>query len=211
MENPETEANYRILIIDDSPEIHEDFRKILCGKRNTTQLEAAEAALFDRAEAINAKTEFEVDSAFQGEHGLAKIYHALQEGRPYAMAFLDVHMPPGWNGLEVAPKLWIADPDLQIVICTAHAEYSWEEIFSKVGTSDRMFALKKPFDRMEVLQLAYNLTRKWEFRQGTRIRQKHLEKSLSTRDIVARQRSEKLHAEIMQLLGDEKKKPEGPA
>src|SRR6185436_18392599 len=172
MENPEA-ASYRILVIDDNPEIHEDFRKILCGERSRSQLEAAEAALFEKPQPLRAANEFEMDSAFQGEHGLALVYHALQEGRPYAMVFLDVRMPPGWDGIEVAPKLWIADPDLQIVICTAYSDYSWEEIFSRIGTSDRMFALKKPFDRIEVLQLAHNLTRKWEFRQGTRMRQKH--------------------------------------
>jgi len=208
MQAPQSEASYRILVIDDSPEIHEDFRKILSGKRgSTSRLEAAEAVLFDQPEPAGIVSEFEVDSAFQGEHGLAKVYHALQEDRPYALVFLDVRMPPGWSGIEVAPKLWIADPDLQIVICTGYSDYSWEEMFAKIGTSDRMFALKKPFDRMEVLQLAHNLTRKWEFRQGTRLRQKHLEKTLPTRDLLAQQQSEKLHAEIMNLL-ENKQKPQ---
>jgi DNA-binding NtrC family response regulator len=206
MQPSQSDICYRILVIDDSPAVHEDFKKILCVKKSSpSRLDAAEAALFDQPASAGPQTGFEVDSAFQGEHGLAKVYHALQEERPYALAFLDVRMPPGWSGIEVAPKLWIADPDLQIVICTAHSDYSWEEMFAKIGTSDRMFALKKPFDRTEVLQLAHNLTRKWEFRQGTRLRQKHLEKTLHTRDLLAQQRSEKLHAEIMDLLKDKKK------
>jgi DNA-binding NtrC family response regulator len=207
MHPSQSDTKYRILVIDDSPAVHEDFRKVLAGKRaSVSRLEAAEAALFDEPASSAPQVEFEVDSAFQGEHGLAKVYHALQEDRPYSLVFLDVRMPPGWSGIEVAPKLWIADPDLQIVICTAYSDYSWEEMFAKIGTSDRMFALKKPFDRMEVLQLAHTLSRKWEFRQGTRLRQKHLEKTLHTRDLLAQQQSEKLHAEIMELLKDKKKR-----
>jgi DNA-binding NtrC family response regulator len=67
-------------------------------------------------------------------------------------------MPPGWDGIQVTPKLWVADPYLPVVICTAYSDYSWEEMFARIGTSDRTFILKKPFDREEVLQLAHALT-----------------------------------------------------
>ena len=150
---------YRILVIDDNPAIHEDFRKILCGDRvSSTQLEAAEAVLFETRPPLGFQSEFEIDSAFQANEGLARVYHALQEGRPYALAFVDVRMPPGWDGIEVTPKLWVADPKLPVVICSAYSDYSWEEMFARIGTSDRMFVLKKPFDREEVLQLAHALT-----------------------------------------------------
>ena len=110
----------RILVIDDNPAIHEDFRKILCRNRgSSSQLDAMEAALFGTAAPLGQQSEFEIDSAYQAHEGLARVFHALQEGRPYDMAFVDVRMPPGWDGIEVTPKLWIADPDLHIVLCTA--------------------------------------------------------------------------------------------
>jgi DNA-binding NtrC family response regulator len=205
MSLPNSTTSRRILVIDDSVNIHEDFRKILCSDRGSgSKLEAAGAALFGDAELLTRQAEFEVDSAFQGIHGLARVYHAIQEGRPYAMAFLDVRMPPGWDGIEVAPKLWVADPDLQIVICTADPGYSWEEIIAKLGT-DRLVILKKPFDRMEVLQLAHNLTERWQTRQIRRSEQKKAEKDAQLRALVAENKSEKLYAEIMQLL--QKKNP----
>src|ERR1051325_8195741 len=149
----------RILIIDDNEDIHKDFRKILCeNRRVSSQLQAAEAFLFNEpGPPLGNQNTFELDSAFQAEPGLAKVYHAIQEGRPYEMAFVDVRMPPGWNGIEVTPRLWIADPNLQIVICSAYSDYSWEQMFARVGTSDRMYILNKPFDRAEVLQLAHTL------------------------------------------------------
>jgi len=69
--------------------------------------------------------EFEIDSAFQGQEGLAKVQHALNEGRPYAMAFVDVRMPPGWDGIETISRIWKMYPELQVVICTAYSDYSW--------------------------------------------------------------------------------------
>ncbi len=150
---------YRILVIDDKPGIHEDFRKILCADRNSSsQLEAIEAELFETRPPLGMQSNFEIDSAFQAEEGLARVHHALQEGRPYAMAFVDVRMPPGSDGVEITPKLWAADPSLPVVICTAYADYSWEEMFARLGTTTRMFILKKPFDRDEVLQLAHALS-----------------------------------------------------
>src|SRR5262245_27783969 len=125
MESPYPATRHRILVIDDDPDIHEAIRQILCSERKSgSNLDAAEAKLFEDSETLGPQSEFQVDSAFQGEQGLAKVYHAIQEGRPYAMTFLDVRMPPGMSGIEVAPRLWVADPDLQIVICTAYADYS---------------------------------------------------------------------------------------
>ena len=51
------------------------------------------------------------------------------------MAFVDVRMPPGWDGVETITRIWEVDPDLQIVVCTAYADYSWEELRSKVDAS----------------------------------------------------------------------------
>ena len=77
------------------------------------------------------------------------------------MVTVDVRMPPGWDGIETTQKLWEVDPDLQVVICSAYSDYSWDEIIAKLGNSDRLLFLKKPFDAMEILQLANALTEKW--------------------------------------------------
>jgi DNA-binding NtrC family response regulator len=191
---------YRILVIDDNPAIHEDFRKILCGDRfSSSELEAVEAVLFETRPPLGRQSEFEIDSAYQGEQGLARVYHAIQEGRPYAMAFVDVRMPPGWDGLELTPKLWVADPFLPIVICTAYSDYSWEEMFARIGTSDRMFLLKKPFDRDEVLQLTHALTEKGRFLKGGKPKAEHAENAAQGRDLASQKVSEKLQAKITEL------------
>jgi CheY-like chemotaxis protein len=156
------DTEYRILVIDDNPDIHEDFRKVLCQERHaSSELEAVEKRLFGNPpESGSQQLRFQIDSAHQGQAGLARLYHALQEGQPYAMAFVDVRMPPGWNGIEVIPRLWVADPSLPVVICTAYSDYTWEEIFERLGSTDHLFILKKPFDRIELLQMAHTLAKR---------------------------------------------------
>jgi len=157
-----TEANNRILIIDDNPAIHEDFRKILLGGLHGDQAtDDLLSAVLGRSEKRESRTAFDLDSAVQGQDGLAKVEAALAEGRPYALAFVDIRMPPGWDGVETITQIWAKDPALQVVICTAYSDYSWQEIVEKLGNSDRLVILKKPFDNIEVLQLAHAMTKKW--------------------------------------------------
>ena len=154
------EPNRRVLVIDDNQAIHDDMRKILVG-----DLLAREALQDDEEILFGVETapitRFEIDSAYQGQEGLAKLEQALAAGRPYALAFVDVRMPPGWDGIETVSRLWRVYPALQIVICTAYSYYSWNDIRRRVDPSENLLILKKPFDNIEVVQLAHSLTRKW--------------------------------------------------
>jgi signal transduction histidine kinase len=179
-------ANRRILIIDDNPAIHEDFRKIFGSiLPGTEELTKAEIALFGEApsaaDAVGNRGAFQIDSALQGQEGLALVHQARKHERPYALAFIDVRMPPGWDGVETTSRIWAADPDVQVVICTAYADYSWDEMLEKLGTSDRLVILKKPFDNIEVLQLANALTEKWRLTRQARHRFEDLEQRVDER------------------------------
>ena len=162
MINMNYNQNHRLLIIDDNHSIHDDFRKILKPEiANRGALDATEAALFGGQTNSFGNHGFEIDSAFQGQEGLAHVQESVKSSRPYAMAFIDVRMPPGWDGIETTAKIWEIDPELQVVICTAYSDYSWDEMIARIGQSDRLVILKKPFDNIEVLPLANALTEKW--------------------------------------------------
>jgi len=196
------ERNLRVLVIDDNPAIHADMLKILC-----PQVSAAAASLAELeaqllgddhapAPAATAAAAFAVDSAHQGREGLAKVQAALASGRPYAMAFVDMRMPPGWDGLETTLELWKVAPDLQIVICTAYSDYSWDDMLAKLGGTDRLVILKKPFDTIEVLQLANALTEKWNLLQQARAREDELEARVRARTAELESANHELHIEI---------------
>ncbi|MEO6246717.1 MAG: ATP-binding protein [Opitutaceae bacterium] len=171
----------RILIVDDNRAIHADFLKILRPEKSPSLVDDMEADLFETERAVVEGTRFEVDSAYQGQEGLLKVQQSLAEGRPYALAFVDGRMPPGWDGVETIVHLWQAHPDLQIVICTAYSDYSWEQIVARVGQSDSLVILKKPFDSVEVLQLSHAMTRKWELGLQARAKTETLEKMVRER------------------------------
>jgi len=195
--------NNRVLVIDDNPSIHADVRKILCPpvSSGAAELDALEAELLGNAPATpRAAAAFAVDSALQGRDGLALVQQAVAAGRPYAMAFVDVRMPPGWDGVETTLELWKVVPDLQIVICTAYSDYSWDEMLAKLGSSDRLVILKKPFDTIEVLQLANALTAKWDLLQASRDHAAALEHSVRSRTAELEAANATLHAEIGQRI-----------
>ncbi|HEX9048607.1 MAG TPA: histidine kinase dimerization/phospho-acceptor domain-containing protein, partial [Verrucomicrobiae bacterium] len=167
--------NNRILVIDDNQAIHEDFKKILGRKNQQDPLAESEAQLFGETVPQIQLPEFEIDSAFQGQDGFRLIEKSLAENRPYAMAFVDVRMPPGWDGVETTAHIWQKYPELQVVICTAYSDYSWEQMIQKLGYSDRLVILKKLFDNIEVLQLAISMTEKWRLYQQAKLRLEDLE------------------------------------
>jgi two-component system NtrC family sensor kinase len=169
-------ANRRILLVDDTASIHDDFRKILCGPATEASLQESEALLF--GEVARAPLVFELDSAFQGQQGHALAQSALAASRPYALAFVDMRMPPGWDGMETVQQLWATDPRLQVVICTAYSDHSWEEVLECLGVEDRLLILKKPFDLVEVSQLARTLTAKWNLAREAERQRAELEETV---------------------------------
>jgi two-component system, cell cycle sensor histidine kinase and response regulator CckA len=197
-----TDASRRILVIDDNRSIHDDFRKILAPDETAGDaLDAAEAALFGTPRQSLA---FTIDTASQGEEGLQMVMQAINEGRPYAMAFVDVRMPPGWDGIETTKRIWQVCPDMQIVICTAYADCSWNEVREQIQPGDRMLILKKPFDIIEVLQLAISLTEKSRLLQESRQHMQELEQrvKLRTWELEASQQAASERASLLDLSRD---------
>jgi CheY-like chemotaxis protein len=174
-----SDLNNRVLVIDDMAELHDVFRKLLGPKRATDDLVELEAALFGSRDAPSADVAFEVDFASQGEEGLGRVRSALAEHRPYSLAFVDMRMPPGWDGLQTIEAIWREYPDLEVVICTAYSEYSDRDIVARLGASDQVLFLRKPFDAIEVRQLARALTEKWTRRQHVQSRLTELERHVA--------------------------------
>jgi CheY-like chemotaxis protein len=180
--HPVEDSVRRILVVDDTPGIHDDFRKILCRKRKATALLAAADSLFAKGDgaqkgrgAAGPSTstspvrrpehdEFVVDSAMQGREGYEMVARMLERGTPYALAFVDMRMPPGWDGVETLSRIFGLDPSIEAVVCTAFSDYSSVGM-GKLSRPD-LRLLTKPFDSKDVLDLAWTLTNRWQKRRG---------------------------------------------
>src|SRR4029450_6293625 len=113
-----------ILVVDDNPAIHEDFAKILAGSEDSAAgMSRAERVLFGDGEASLPQPSFQIDFALQGRQAVEMAESAPAQARHYALAFVDMRMPPGWDGLETIERLWAVDPHVQVVVCSAHSDY----------------------------------------------------------------------------------------
>jgi predicted signal transduction protein with EAL and GGDEF domain len=202
------EANRRILVVDDNRAIHEDFRKILCpAAAARDELDALDAELFGTV-AESADDAFVLDSAYQGEEAIEKVRAAHAQGRPYALLFVDVRMPPGLDGIETTARLLREDPDVGIVICSAYSDHSWEEMTAAFGRTDRVLILKKPFDTVEVRQLAHALQRRWELARLAAVKVQDLKALIDAQTAELRATNEALtkeaalREEALQRLGE---------
>lgn len=184
----------RILIVDDNQAIHRDFDKILgAAPEPAAALAGIESLLFGDAPAAESeRARYALEFASQGQEGVEHVRRAVAGGRPFAIAFIDMRMPPGWDGLETIERLWEVDPDVQVVICSAHSDYDWNDVVARLGQTDRLLVVKKPFEPIEVLQCASALARKWQHERALRLQVETLE------NVVAA-RTEKLEAANRQL------------
>lgn len=175
------DKNRRLLIIDDNRAIHADFRKILCPDPiGEAELESMAAEIFGPA-ASPSLARFEVGSAYQGREGVDMVQLARTEGRPYAMAFVDMRMPPGIDGVETIQQIWAIDSEIQIVLCTAYSDSLWDEVLEKTGNNDRMLILKKPFEAVEAFQMAQALAGKWSLARRAGRKMAELEEMVAAR------------------------------
>ena len=199
MSNADQEMVHRILIIDDNPSIHKDFETILIEEEESTSLHALRTEVFgEETTDRTPKSLYELNFASQGEEGCRKVDQACAEGRPYELAFVDMRMPPGWDGLKTIEQMWRIDPDVQVVICTAYSDYSWGEITDRLGKSENLLILKKPFDSAEVAQLASALTEKWVLARQASLKTEQLENMVRERTEELAGINEQLKAEIVE-------------
>ena len=190
--------NRRVLLIDDNESIHVDFRKIIGGSsESAVALDSVTAALFDEpVQAVSEQAGFEIDSAYQGQDGLALVEKGIGQGHRYALAFVDIRMPPGWDGIETIQRMWRIDPEIQVVICTAYSDYSWSDMIRVLGETDRLLILKKPFDNIEVRQITSALIAKWNLTQKANRSMQELHEMVQERTTELDQSNQLLRQEV---------------
>lgn len=177
----------RILIVDDNIEIHNDFRKILAppGKSpNSESLEELELAIFDDEEKPLQSLpdiSYRLDFAFQGEEAIELVRKSIDECDPYSVIYMDVRMPPGMNGVEAISHIWKIYPLVEIVIVTAYSDYSWEDILQRIGVTDRLMFLRKPFDQVSVKQMTLSLSHKFNLNRHLYEQVEKIENTLKAR------------------------------
>ncbi|HBC88052.1 MAG TPA: hypothetical protein DCZ94_13970 [Lentisphaeria bacterium] len=178
------DRNRRILIVDDQQDLREQLAKLLLrsGKKNETLslVQQMRSKLLGESpdvleEGASEEQSYVVDTAEQGEIALEMVKKSLTKEEPYAVMFLDMRMPPGWDGLKTAKAIRDVDKNIEIVIMTAYADHDQKQIADTVGTPEKLLYIKKPFQAEEIYQLALSLTTKWSLELSEKQRKNWLE------------------------------------
>ncbi|WP_294284520.1 EAL domain-containing protein [uncultured Sphingomonas sp.] len=157
----------RLLIVDDEPAMHDSYARCFAVQRGAAEnaLDAMAAELFgDDAPAadVAADDSFDLTHCHQGLDAVAAVEAALAAGTPYAVAFIDVRMPPGIDGRETARRIRALDPEINLCIVTGFSDFSPIEISKVAGPADKIFYIAKPFEVAEIVQTATALAHRWQ-------------------------------------------------
>ncbi|MDB5695466.1 MAG: diguanylate cyclase [Sphingomonas bacterium] len=154
----------RILIVDDEAAMHDSYRRSFASQRSDEgdALGAMAADLWDDTpEAVEEEARYDLQHVSQGLDAVAEVERARDAGTPFAVAFIDIRMPPGIDGRETAKRIRALDPDIAIVIVTGFSDFSPLEISKVAGPADKIFYIAKPFEVAEIQQTAAALVARW--------------------------------------------------
>jgi CheY-like chemotaxis protein len=146
-------STYRILVVDDNPNIHKDFRRIVAAVARSAPARGADVLGVESAPP--STSDFEVTCAVSGEDAAALVADASDAGRPFSMAFVDMRMP-GWDGLETVEKLWRLQPDLEVAFSSAYMDYSWNDVTQRLRRPGLRF-VPKPWTGSQILAVLHEL------------------------------------------------------
>ena len=159
--------NTRVLIVDDQDEIHIDFQEILSAKnRQTASDDLAEAFLPGSSQSSRTHLpSFELSHASSGTEAYEIVKAATASNRPFAVAYIDIRMPPGIDGVETIRRIRAFEKNLEIVIMTAYTDKPLHEIVTNMELLHKLLYIRKPVAKEEIQQITAALVEKWNVEQ----------------------------------------------
>lgn len=190
----------RILAVDDEQDMLNAYQKVLCPDTESneleTEIEGLTTRLFGEEPQETLPPLFELVLCHQADEAVEKARVAVEENKPFAVAFIDVRLPPGRDGVWAAERLRTIDPYLQIVMVTAYSDIDPSEIACRVLPEDKLLYVQKPFYPQEIRQFATALGAKWQAEKALRNIQADLEEQVNERTAELRKANDQLQIEI---------------
>jgi len=190
----------RILAVDDEQDMLKAYQKVLCPDKESNEsekeIEDLTTRLFGEESHPTFFPLFKLVLCHQADEAIEKARMAVEEGKPFAVAFIDVRLPPGRNGVWIAERLRAIDPCVQIVMVTAYSDIDPSEIACRVPPEDKLLYVQKPFYPQEIRQFATALGAKWRAEKALRRMQDELEEQVKVRTAELRKANDQLQVEI---------------
>lgn len=197
----EVEPNLlRILVVDDEQAILDSYQQVLCPERNPLgsepEMEALAAKLFGEKRQGPSESIFDLVLCRQGDEAVEAARIAIEGNRPFAVAFIDVRLPPGPDGVWTAEHMRALDPHIEIVMVTAYSDVHPSEIAGRVSPEDKLLYVQKPFHPQEIRQFASALGAKWQTERALRRVHAELEERVKERTAELKEINQRLEDEI---------------
>ena len=152
--------NYRVLVVDDQREIHQDFEEMLTpGLTGSSTDDLAEAFAPEVDESFLPK--FQLLHARGGSEAYDIVKAAIEADDPIAVAYIDIRMPPGMDGIETTRRIRTVDTNIEIVLMSAYTDKSLGDIVREMELLHKLLYIRKPFAREEIQQITLSLAEKW--------------------------------------------------
>jgi diguanylate cyclase (GGDEF)-like protein/PAS domain S-box-containing protein len=197
--SPET---LRILVADDEQTILDLYQAVLSSQKKQQQIvaemEELETKLFGEKEPDFPTFSCELVKCQQGPQAVEMVKMALESEQPFAVAFLDVRMPPGPDGIWTAEQIRALDPFIEIVIVTAYADITPKDFAHRIPPAHRLLYLQKPLHAQEIYQFVSALGAKWYTEQALRNIHAELENRIAQRTHEFTLANQQLREDIVQ-------------
>ncbi|MBW1901275.1 MAG: hypothetical protein JRJ20_06520 [Deltaproteobacteria bacterium] len=208
----QTSRPFRILAADDEDMILELYDHILgrrFGAKNpSSEMGSLEEGFFENGFQDDGDKQlihsFDLTLCHQGNEAVEVVKQSLEENQPFAVAFLDVRMPPGPDGIWTAEHIRELDPNIVLVIVTGYADVDPKEISMRVPPVQKLFYIQKPFHPQEIYQLSSALAAKWQMEGNLKKIHKELESRFQQKDSELKRSNEELQQEINERKRAEK-------
>ena len=183
---PNSQGNRRVLIVDDEQGIHDDFAEMLRPRAPAASDAIAAAFVRHEERRDDFLPDFELLHAHSGEQGFELVRQGRESGRPVAVAYVDIRMPPGMDGVGTIRRIREIDAEIELVIMTAYSTKPLSEIVSDMELLHKLLYIRKPFAREEIQQITLSLVEKWSVEHELAERRRQLETVLdATGDAIA--------------------------
>lgn len=207
-------ARVRILAVDDEQDTLDLFKEVLCGDMGSEdekdELEALEERIFGTKTILGTRPCFDVVLCRQGEDAVDAVRAAVEADEPFGVAFIDVRMPPGRDGVWAAEAIRSLDSRIEIVMVTAYSDVDPREIARRVPPVEKLLYIQKPFHPQEILQFSASLGRKWQVEREFLSLRRQLEERVKERTaaLMESKRLLEVHIQERERAEEERRKLE---